>query len=140
MTDRAPSFGYGQKIDLAVNNKVPPPNRYELKGEFQEDHDKHRGWSFCSDKKKGIINEKESKVKPGPGAYEANKYGNHNYVNLSYTMGCRTADSESKHRNVPQIANVETGPRPIQHDRDEQHWGLLLQQIQKFSVWENWPF
>lgn len=69
--------------------------------------DKKRGFSFGSEQKKGIIDEKEAKVKPGPGAYT---YRNAPFVNISYSMGCRTADSESKHRNVRNTLTQKLGP------------------------------
>ncbi len=86
---------------------MPPPGRYSIRSEFEEDTDKKRGYSFGSGKKQGIIDEKEAKVNPGPGAYT---YRCTPFVNVSYTMGCRTADSESKHRNVQQRFTKQLGP------------------------------
>lgn len=95
MTNRSTSFGYGKKTELGVDNSVPEPGRYDSKSDFK--NNKKRGFSFGSGQKSQLINEKQVRESPGPGSYSSNM---DHWANLSYTMGCRTADNEEKHRNV----------------------------------------
>lgn len=49
INDRATSFGYGNKIDLANKEDVPAPGKYEKLGEFLLNKNKKRGYSFSRD-------------------------------------------------------------------------------------------
>ena len=84
ITNRSTSFGYGNKIDLANKEDVPPPGKYEKEGSFVLDKIKKRGYSFSRNSNRSIINEEETVQIPGPGKYQTDK--DIKFAHLKYTF------------------------------------------------------
>ena len=97
---RAPSFGYGNKYSLEKKDPYPPPNHYSKDGSFDLDLKQKRGNAFTHTRKKGLINEEEMGVVPGPGKYSY-KSDKHDFKRVSYSMRGKFADPIDANKNVP---------------------------------------
>lgn len=52
---RTTTFGYGNKLDLANHEPVPPVGKYHLKNIFTDDKDRNKGYSFSKNKKNSVL-------------------------------------------------------------------------------------
>jgi hypothetical protein len=95
-SERAPSFGYGNKLDLINREGVPPPGAYTQNSEFATSKDKKRGFSFGNDKREFFSQEVDF-TNPGPGKYD--KVYN-NYSRVSFSIRSKYEDPLEKHKNV----------------------------------------